>query len=191
MTAWHMLHTRAGVRAGETVLVSSASSAVGTLAVQIARNAGARVLATTSAAAKVPALRALGAEEVIVGDVRTAVLAATGGAGADVVIEHAGGRSFETSLRCAARGGRVVTCGATAGAEVTVDLWKLFAKEIAILGSVGATRRELNQLLAEVASGRVRPVIAGVFELAEVERAYAALADRERVGKVVVEISRR
>jgi NADPH:quinone reductase-like Zn-dependent oxidoreductase len=190
MTAWHILHARARVRDGEVVLVLSAGSAVGTLAVQVARNAGARVLATTTPG-KAAAVRALGADAVFDcdGDVRSAVLETTSGAGADVVIDHVGGDSFALALRCAARGGRVVTCGATVGAEAVIDIWKLFSKEVAILGSVGAPRAETAALFAEVAAGRVVPVIASTHTLDEFELAYAALRDISRTGKVVVRIS--
>jgi D-arabinose 1-dehydrogenase-like Zn-dependent alcohol dehydrogenase len=189
MTAWHMLHGRANVQMGEVALVLSAGSAVGTLAVQIARNAGARVLATTTSD-KASAISALGAEAVFErdGDVRTAVLKATLGVGADVVIDHAGGESFALAVRCAARGGRVVTCGATAGSEAMIDIWKLFSKEVAILGSVGASRAETAALLAEVAAGRVVPVVSSTHKLEEFALAYAALRDMRRVGKVVVNV---
>lgn len=190
MTAWHMLHARANVRDGEVVLVLSAGSAVGTLAVQVARTAGGRVLATTTPG-KAEALRALGADAVFDrdGDVRSAVLEATSGAGADVVIDHVGGDSFALAVRCAARGGRVVTCGATVGTEVSIDIWKLFSKEVAILGSVGAPRAETAALLDAVAAGRIVPVIASTHTLDEYELAYAALRDTSRAGKVVVSVS--
>jgi NADPH:quinone reductase-like Zn-dependent oxidoreductase len=190
MTAWHALHTRARVRAGETALVMSAGSAVGTLAVQIAKGAGAFVIATT-VAAKAEQIAELGADLVIDREhesVRDAVLSATGGAGADVVVDHVGGTSLELGVRCAARGGRVVSCGATQGRAISIDVWKLFSKEIAIIGCLGATRAEIAQLFAEVAAGRVRPVLAGTYPLLEVAAAYAALRDEGRAGKVVVVI---
>jgi NADPH:quinone reductase-like Zn-dependent oxidoreductase len=191
MTSWHMIHTRAATKPGETVLVLSASGAVGSLAVQVARNAGAFVIATTSTPRKQVQIAGLGARLVLdhrSGDVRAKVLEATSGAGADVVVEHVGGASLALALRCAARGARVVTCGATAGSEAVVDLWRLFSKEISLIGCVGATREETQAVLADAASGALKPVIALVVPLEDVAAAYAALADADRVGKVVVRV---
>lgn len=190
MTAWHMLHARSHLRAGDVVLVMSASSAVGSLAVQIARDAGARVIATTSTL-KVDKVRALGVDVVIDYQrepVREAVLAATAGAGADVVLDHVGGASLGLGVRCAARGGRVLTCGATQPGAVSLDPWPLFAKEISVIGCIGAMRAETAELLDAVAAGRVRPVLACTYPLTEVLDAYATLRSEDRVGKVVVTV---
>src|SRR5689334_943186 len=128
VTAWHMLVTRARVRPGEDVLVIGAGSGVGSAAVQIARLHGARVIATASGEAKLARARALGANETIdhaSEDVAARVRELTRRKGVEVVIEHVGGRVFEAGVAALARDGRLVTCGATIGAQATLDLNQL------------------------------------------------------------------
>lgn len=191
-TAWRMLVERAALAEGEAALVVSASGAVGSVAVQIAKLLGAYVIATTGSKHKERALYELGADLVInhyLEPLRKEVLRATRGRGANVVIEHVGGRSFERALSCVARRGRIVTCGATEGALATIDIWKLFAKEVAIFGSIGGTRTNFEALFGAVAQGSILPVIADVFPLEKVADAFRALESRDRVGKVLVRVT--
>src|SRR5439155_22631382 len=138
LTAWHMLVTRARVRAGEDVLVIGAGSGVGSAAVQIARLHGARVIATAGGAAKLARARELGAHETIDHtheDLAQRARALTGRKGVEVVVEHVGGRVFEAGAAALARDGRLVTCGATVGSKVTLDLNLLFGRHLTLLGS--------------------------------------------------------
>jgi NADPH:quinone reductase-like Zn-dependent oxidoreductase len=104
----------------------------------------------------------------------------------DVVIESVGAEVFERSVRILAKGGRLVTCGATAGPEARLDLRVLFFKSLSLLGSTMGSRGELEEALSFVARGRIRPVVDGVFPMEELSRAHERLEKREACGKVVV-----
>ncbi|MBI4868037.1 MAG: zinc-binding dehydrogenase [Candidatus Wallbacteria bacterium] len=189
LTAWHMLVERAELRPGEDVLIQAAGSGVSSAAIQIAKLWGARVITTTSTPEKAARARELGADEVI--DYRSQdfgeeVRRLTGKRGVDVVIEHVGGVTFETSVRCLARAGRLVTCGATTGAAARLDLRILFFKSISLLGSTMGSRAELFEILRHVASGKLRPVVDRVLPLDEVATAHRLLEERQVFGKVVV-----
>jgi NADPH:quinone reductase-like Zn-dependent oxidoreductase len=135
LTAWHMLITRAGLRAGDTVLVLAGGSGVGQAAIQLAKHFGARVFAT-SAPDKADRTRALGAEHVFdhyKGDYAKELKRLTSGRGADIVVEHVGEATWERSVRALATGGRLVTCGATTGHAATLDLRHLFARQLSFL----------------------------------------------------------
>lgn len=190
-TAWHMLVDKARVRPGETVLVLSAGSGIGSAAVQIARMAGAHVIATVGSEEKRAQAEALGADEVInyaeVGDFSPVVRRLTGKRGVDVVVEHVGAETWEQSLNALGRNGRLVTCGATSGAAGGVDIWRLFAKQVQILGSYGGSRADLRQVLAAVARGDLRAVIHERLPLAEARAAQEMVERRAQFGKVVLE----
>ena len=190
LTAWHMLVARAGIAAGETVLVLAGGSGVGQAAIQIARHFGARVLAT-SAPAKMDRTRALGAEEVFdhyTGDFSREVRRVTGGRGADIVIEHVGEATWERSVRSLASGGRLVTCGATTGAAGRIDLRHLFARQLSLLGSYMGRFADLKAAAALLFDGAVKPVIDDVFPLAHATDAQRRLEDREQFGKIVLRV---
>jgi NADPH:quinone reductase-like Zn-dependent oxidoreductase len=189
LTAWHMLVGRAELRPGETVLIHAAGSGVSSAAIQIARLFGARILATAGSPAKLERALEMGADEVI--DYRSAdfteeVRRLTGKRGVDVVLDHLGGEVFEKSVRCLARGGRLVTCGATTGPQASVDLRVLFFKGLSLLGSTMGYRSELVELLEHVESGRLRPVVDRVLPLAELRAAHELLESRQVFGKLVV-----
>lgn len=189
-TALHMLTDRTRVQPGEHVLVIGGASGVGSAAIQIARELGARVIATGSSEAKRALAARLGAQAVV--DSTQAnwpaeVRRLTGQRGVDLVIEHVGGEVLERVFVCLARGGRVVTCGATAGRHPRLDLWPFFVKQQQLIGSYGRTRRDLAATLDWAAAGRLRPVIHEVIPLAEAGRAFALLRGRQVLGKVVVE----
>lgn len=189
LTAWHMLVARAALREGETVLIQAAGSGVGTAAVQIARHLGARVIATAGSQAKLDVARRLGAHETINykdEDFVRAVKRLTNRRGADVIVEHVGGATFEGSLRALGWGGRLVTCGATTGADVGVNLRHIFYKNQSILGSTMGTKAEYHHLLRLLGEGVVRPVIHATFPLESIVEAQRVLEDRAVIGKVVV-----
>jgi NADPH:quinone reductase-like Zn-dependent oxidoreductase len=189
LTAWHMLTARATVRPGETVLVIAASSGVGSAAVQIARFLGARVLATAGSEAKRDFARSLGAHEVIdhtTGDFAPTVKSLTGGQGADVVFEHVGGTVFEQAVRCLARAGRLVTCGATTGGDAKLNLRHLFFKSQSILGSTMGSRGEYHDLVKLFGDGHFRASIDRVLPLDAIQEAHRLLEGRRVLGKLVV-----
>jgi len=189
LTAWHMLVGRAAVRAGEDVLVMGAGSGVGTAAIQIARMLGARVIATSTSPAKRERALALGAHAAL--DSGAPALASqvrglTAKKGADVVIEHIGGRIFEAGIAALARNGRLVTCGATIGAKVSLDINVLFGKHLSLMGSWMGRRAELVEVMQHVASGALEPVVDRVLPLADARSAHEALEAGQVFGKVVL-----
>lgn len=188
-TAMHMLTDRVSVKTGDWVLVVGGASGVGSAAIQIARGLGARVVTTASTPAKRAFCESLGAEAVVDPqdpDWPAAVRRYTAKRGADIVVEHVGGRVLESVFQCLARGGRVVTCGATAGREVTLNLWPLFVKQQSIVGSYGRTRRDLVATLEWADSGRLRAAIDAVVPFDEGASAFARLRERKVNGKLVL-----
>ncbi|MBI5379533.1 MAG: zinc-binding dehydrogenase [Nitrospirae bacterium] len=189
LTAWHMLVTRAAVAPGETVLILGAGSGIGSAAVQIARLAGARVLATVGSEEKIPRAKGLGVDEVIHHgreDVGARAQALTGGRGVDVVFEHIGPATWGQSLAALAKGGRLVTCGATTGGEATVSLRAFYMRQIAVYGSLMGRRSELDLLTRLVGEGKLKPVIDSVFPLAEARQAQERMLARRQFGKIVL-----
>lgn len=191
LTAWHMLMTRAALRPGEDVLVLGAGSGVGQAAIQIAWLHGARVFATAGNAEKVSRARQLGAYEAIdhyEQDVPGAIHRFTNGRGVDVVVEHVGEATWERSLRCLARCGRLVTCGATTGYDGRIDLRFLFSRQYSILGSYMGAKSELLRAARFFFAGQLRPVIDCTFPLADAAEAHRRLERREQFGKIVLEV---
>jgi NADPH:quinone reductase-like Zn-dependent oxidoreductase len=188
-TAMHMLTQRAQVRPGDWVLVIGASSGVGSAAIQIATQLGGRVIATASTAAKLALATRLGAEvatdstdEAWPSEIRRI----TGKRGVDLVIEHIGGTVLQKCFECLARGGTIVTCGATAGREATIDLWPLFVKQHRLVGSYSRDSADLKATLDWVAAGKLKPVIHAIYPLARTAEAFAALRARSVLGKVLI-----
>lgn len=189
LTAWHMLHARARVRPGELVLVQAAGSGVSSAAIQIAALSGARVLATAGTDEKCARALKLGAEAAV--NYRTQDFVAearrfAGKRGVDVVIDHVGAATFEKSLRCLGRGGRYVTCGATAGHEMHTDFRLVFFKSLSILGSTLGAGHELARILDLVARGRLAPVVDSVLPLEKIREAHARLEARDVFGKILL-----
>ncbi len=190
LTAWHMLITRAGLRARDEVLVLAGGSGVGQAAIQLARHFGARVFAT-AAAEKIDRTRALGAEQVFdhyAGDFARDVRRLTDGRGADIVVEHVGEATWDRSVRALATGGRLVTCGATTGHVAHLDLRHLFARQLSLLGSYMGRFSELRDAAPLLFDGRVKPVIDTVFPLAEAADAQRRLEDKGQFGKIVLRV---
>ncbi len=189
LTAWHMVVGRAAVRVGEEVLVHAGGSGVGSAAIQIARLHGARVLTTVGSDDKAGKVRALGAEAVInyrKSDFLEEVRRLTSKRGVDVVIESVGQETWDRSLRALAKGGRLVTCGATSGYQGTTDLRHVFYKGLSILGSTMGTRAELLRLAPLVGEGKLKPVIDRVLPLDRVAEGHRAMAERSLFGKIVL-----
>lgn len=188
-TAMHMLTDRVTVQPGQWVLVIGGASGVGSSAIQIARQLGARVITTASNEQKRNFALKIGAE-LVVDSSKDAwpaeVRNATGKRGVDVVVEHVGGSVLERVFECLARGGSVVTCGATAGREPKLNLWPFFVKQQRLIGSYGRNRKDMEATLAWAAAGRVKPVIDRSFPLAETQAALGLLRRREVLGKVLV-----
>ena len=194
-TAYRMLVTRGRVQAGETVLVLGASGGVGVACVQLARLAGARVIACASTDDKLARLATLGADDGInyaaqpFADAVRALVGKpriTGGGGVDVVVNFTGGDTWEPSQRCLRVGGRLLTCGATAGYGVTTDLRYLWTYEQECIGSNGWAPEDIATLLRLIAEGRLAPAIDRVLPLEETAEAERLLEDREVLGKVLI-----
>ena len=191
LTAWHMLFNRARLEEGDTVLVLAAGSGVGQAAIQLARHAGAFVIATAGSSEKLALAEKLGADAVInhaTDDVAGAVKTITGGRGVDVVVEHVGTATWDASVRSLARGGRLVTCGATTGHAAGVDLRHLFGRQLSLLGSYMGEKAELLKAARLFFGGLVRPAVDRVFPLAEAAEAHRYLEARQSFGKVVLEV---
>jgi NADPH:quinone reductase-like Zn-dependent oxidoreductase len=188
-TARRMLFTRAKLQPGETVVVLGAAGGVGVACIQLGAAAGARVISCSSSAAKLGRLRALGARELIdtsAGDFGSQVWELTGRSGADVVVDYLGAATWPQSIRATRRGGRLVTCGASTGFLAETDLRYVWTRELDILGSDGWGREDLTELIAQVRSGELQPVVHGTYPLSHIRDAVAELEDRRAVGKVVV-----
>ena len=189
LTAWHMLITRAKLRAGEDVLVLGAGSGVGQAAIQIAWRHGARVFATAGTDEKLAKARQLGAYEVInhtTQDLPARVREFTNGRGVDVVFEHVGTATWERSLKSLVRGGRLVTCGATTGHDASLDLRVLFVRQLSLLGSYMGRKAELLRAAQFFFAGELRPVVDRTYPLAEAAEAASRLEAREQFGKIVL-----
>ena len=189
LTAWHMLFGRAGLQAGEDVLVIAASSGVGMAAVQIAKMFQCRVIATAGGEAKMAKAKALGADFVIdhySQDISAEVKKITEKRGVDVAFEHVGAATWAKSVESLAPGGRVVTCGITTGYDVPLDLRPLFTKQPSLLGSFMGTLGELHRVLKFVFRGTLKPVIDHVYPMTEIAEAHRRIENKEQFGKVVV-----
>jgi NADPH:quinone reductase-like Zn-dependent oxidoreductase len=188
-TAWRMLLTRGQLDPGETVLVLGASGGVGHAAVQIANYAGAEVIATAGNAAKLAYAREIGADHTIdytAEDFASRVREMTGKRGVDVVVDHVGADTWQDSLRSLAKGGRVVTCGATTGGQPQTNLNRIFWNQLSVLGSTMATPGEADDVLELVWDGTFEPRIRETLPMSETARAHELLENREGFGKVVV-----
>ena len=189
LTAWGMLISRAALQPGETCLVIAGTSGVGSAAIQIARDHGARVLATAGSQEKRALCRELGADEVFDHsdpEWGKAVRAATEGRGANVVVEHVGPATWSTSMKVLARLGRLVTCGGTTGPKVNVLLPHLFIKNQSILGSTMGPRSALPTIFDKVAQGTYKPVVDRVLPMSKVVEAHTLLEERKVLGKIVL-----
>jgi NADPH2:quinone reductase len=188
-TAWRMLVTRADIDPGESVLVLGASGGVGHAAVQIADYAGTEVYATASTDEKLAYAREIGADHVInyeQEDFAAAIREQTGKRGVDVVVDHIGAATWQDSLASLARGGRLVTCGATTGPRPETDINRIFWNQLDVLGSTMGTPGEVDAVLDLVWDGTFEPRIREVLRMSETARGHELLEERQGFGKVVL-----
>src|SRR5271165_2162231 len=187
-TVQHMLFDNAKLEPGETILVQAGGSGIGTVAIKMAKAIGCTVITTVGDDEKAVKAKALGADHVI--NYRTdrfegVVRKLTAKKGVDVAFEHVGPDTFDGSLLCLKRGGRLVTCGSTSGQSTTLNLFQLYLQQYRIIGSFGASMRNIREGLAKMASGLL-PVIDTEVALAEFERGLARLESRQVFGKIIV-----
>ncbi|MFN2572068.1 MAG: zinc-binding dehydrogenase [Gemmatimonadales bacterium] len=191
LTAWRMVVTRAQLKQGETVLVWGIGGGVSLTAMRIAKLLGARVVVTSSDDAKLAAARQLGADVTLnhrTQKVAQEIRALTDKRGVDVVIENVGAATWDDSLRCLRRGGRLVTCGATSGPQVGLDLRRMFWHHWTLMGSTMGNAAEYAEIVRRLGQGELRPVVDRVFPLARAREGYERLSRGEQLGKVVIEI---
>lgn len=189
LTAYHMLATLAGLKEGQTVVVTGAGSGVGAAAIAVAKYLGASVWAASSNAEKRDAALSLGADGVLPAPperLSRAVKKALGRGGVDVVFEHIGGEFFTEAVKCLRPGGVLVTCGATAAPEISLDLRYVFFKELKILGAKMGTFAEFQTLSRLFEEGTLKPRVDRVFALKDAREAHDYLAGRRQFGKVVL-----
>jgi alcohol dehydrogenase len=187
-TVEHMLFDNAKLKPGETILVHAGGSGIGSVAIKMAKALGCTVITTVGDDAKAEKAKALGADHVI--NYKTerfegVTRKLTGKKGVDVVFEHVGGEGFNGSLLCLKRGGRLVTCGSTAGPTVTINLMQLFQQQYKIFGSFGCSMHNIRDSLSKMAAG-MAPIIDSEFALADFEKGLARIESRQVFGKVIV-----
>jgi len=189
-TAMHMLAHRAQVRSGDWVLVIGGASGVGSAAIQIARGMGGYVIATASTPEKQQLSEKLGAHYVVNStdpDWPAAVRKLTAKRGVDLVVEHVGGEVLAKCFHCLARNGTIVTCGATSGREINIQLWPFFVKQQRLIGSYGRNRADMEATLEWAAEGRMHSVIHQLFPLSRAGEAFQLLRERKVLGKLVIQ----
>jgi NADPH:quinone reductase-like Zn-dependent oxidoreductase len=189
-TVEHMLFDNAQLEAGETILIQAGGSGIGTIAVKVAKSLGCTVITTVGSAEKAIKVKALGADHVInyrVDRFEGVTRKLTGRKGVDVVFEHVGADTWQGSLLCLKRGGRLVTCGATSGPAATINLMQLFQQQYRIIGSFGSPIAALGRALDRIASG-VLPVIDTIYPLDDFRAGVERLAARDVFGKILVQV---
>ncbi len=191
LTAWRMLVTRARVRPGEVVLIWGIGGGVSVTALQVAKLAGAFVIATSSSDSKLERARTLGADVTLNHertDVAKEVRAQTGKRGADVVVDNVGEATWELSLRALGKGGRLVSCGGTTGHRVVTDVRRLFWNQWSIMGSTMGNVSEYQEIVRLLSQGHLRPVLDSVYPFDDALAAFGRLESGEQMGKIAVEI---
>ena len=189
LTAWHMLMARAQLRPGEDVLILGVGGGVGSAGLQIAKLSGARVFATASSDEKLARAREMGADVTINYrdiDFSEVVLDATDGRGVDVVLEHVGAATWEQSIVSLAKNGRLVSCGVTTGNIGTINIRKMYQKQLTIMGSALGTVTELRTLVQLAGQGKLKPIIDRTLPLHRAGEAHSLLENRQNFGKVVL-----
>src|SRR5689334_7827151 len=189
VTAWHMLVTRAAVQPGEDVLVHAAGSGVGSIAIQIAKLRGARVITTASSDEKLAKARELGADVTINytrDDWPKEVRRVTDRKGVDVVVEHTGAATWPGSISALKPNGRLVTCGATSGYDAQTDLRQVFYRHLNILGSFMGSKAELLEAMKFVEQRKIRAVVDRVLPISEARQAHELIENRAQFGKIVL-----
>ena len=188
-TSFQMLVSRANLEAGEFVLIWGASSGVGSMGIQIAKAMGATVIAIAGTNEKCEKAGLLGADHILnykTDDILGEVKSLTNGKGIDVVFEHVGQETWNISMKSLARGGRVVTCGATTGFKANLNLTHLFFKQQSILGSTMGSKSSFEGALTLLNEGKIKPVIDRIFPISEIQSAHEYLESSMQFGKVVL-----
>jgi NADPH:quinone reductase-like Zn-dependent oxidoreductase len=190
LTAWRMLMTRGGLRSGETVLIHGIGGGVSLACLQLAKLAGCRVIVTSRSSEKLQRARGLGADEILPADdqVARAVRGLTRKRGADLVVDSVGEATWMQSLKAAAKGGRIVTCGATTGPNPKEEIRLIFWNQLSIIGSTMGSRDDWRRVIGVVATQLLRPVVDGLFPLSEGRAAYQRLESGDQFGKIVLSI---
>lgn len=191
-TAYTMLIDRAKILSSECVFIWGASSGLGSVAIQIAKSVGAMVIAASSSAENLEKASALGADFTLnhkTNNISASVKEITGGQGVDVVFEHVGETTWNTSLKMLGKGGRIVTCGATTGARAEIDIRHLFYKQLSILGSTMGNKIAFENSFELVKSGKLKPVIDRTFPMEEIQAAHQYLEEGAQFGKVMIQVS--
>lgn len=196
-TAHRMMFTRGQVQKGDKVLILGASGGVGSCCVMLAKMVGAEVVACGSTPEKLKALEEMGADHVVdytrddfvkrVWDLYAKPHRRTYAGGVDVVVNFTGGDTWVKSFRCLKRGGRLLTCGATAGYDPKTDIRFIWTFELDVKGSNSWAVEDLTQLMGYIAEGRMKPLISARLPLAETAKGVHMLAERTVIGKVVIE----
>jgi len=190
-TAWRALISQAGIRPGDDVLLLGASGGVGSASIQIAKIAGANVIAVTSGSDNMSYAKELGADIVLnrkSGDYWGELAALTNNRGVDIVIENVGAATWAQSLRSLVKGGRLVTYGRTTGHLAETDIRLIFWNQLRIIGSTMANRKEFTEVMQLIFQGKLLPVIDSVFPLEDASSAYQRLHDGKQFGKIVIKI---
>jgi NADPH:quinone reductase-like Zn-dependent oxidoreductase len=190
-TAWEALVEVAQIRAGESVLITAAGGGVGSAAVQIARLAGARVIAAAGSDDKLEKARALGADEVInytTQDIGAACRELTDGRGVDAVLEMIGGRILKQSIDALAQGGRMAIIGAHGGEQVDIDVVEFFRKHITVHGAGRSTKAQVGRVLDLMATGKLKPVIHASYPLSDVATAHEVMQSRNFFGRMILSV---
>jgi len=192
-TAWRMLMARAGLRAGETVLIHGIGGGIAQAGLQLARLAGAEVVVTSSSDEKLRRAKELGAHHAInykaAPDVAGEVRKLTGGRGADVVMDTVGAATWETNFAAVRKGGRIVHCGVTGGAAAQVNVQTLYWNQIAVMGSTLGSREDFRAMLRAVIAAGLKPVIDSVLPLDEARKAAERMEGGGQFGKIVLTIA--
>jgi len=192
MTAYHMLKTKADLQAKQSVLIWGASSGIGSGAIQIAKNIGAKTITTVSSDDNKHYAKNLGADFVInykdekVAEIITEI---TEGKGVDVVFEHPGKSTFLTSMRVLKTGGKIVTCGATTGPIINLDLRHVFIKHQQIIGSTMGNKNDLIELIELINQNKIKPIVSKTLPYTEIKEAHRILEESKQLGKIVIEFT--
>jgi NADPH:quinone reductase-like Zn-dependent oxidoreductase len=191
VTVWRMMITNAALQPGETMLIIGIGGGVASAALQVAKQIGARVIVTSANDAKLERAKALGADHGVNHqreNIVTAVHSLTDKRGVDVVLDCVGGEVWRQSLASLARGGRLVTCGATAGGQPQDDIAAIVSKQLKIYGSTLGSRREFFELISFLNATKIKPIIDSVFPLCDAANAQHHVEAAKQFGKVVLEI---
>ncbi len=191
LTVYHMLVSKARIQPGETVLVLGANSGVGSAAIQLAKLYNTTVIATGGDDQKLERAKKLGADHTInhyKQDFAAEARAITGKRGVDIVVEHVGQATWDKSVRALARGGRLVLCGATSGAEAMTDLRYVFNRELTVYGSYMGSKGELLKVIELFRQGRLKTLVDKTFPLREAAQAQKRMEASEHFGKIVLTV---